>query len=162
MQLPGSSFGTARGQMNMVTATQPVQRTRQAVRLPLRQGTGGGHGILPFPLPEIAAPGALQQQCCLWCQQPFTPVKPNQLYCKRKHSQYASQRRKDTLITALADLLQRYGAKPATAQLKATEVVEVNFYSGRIQRTMQMLGYRYDDAARMWVVNETEIRALAQ
>lgn len=143
----------------MVAITQPVQRIRQAVR----QDTAGGHGILLFPLPETApVHPSVAQPCCLWCSQPFTPVKPNQLYCKRKHSQYASQCRKDTLITALAALLQRYGAKPTTALLKATEVVEANFYSGRIQRIMQALGYHYDDATRAWRVTETQITAPAQ
>lgn len=122
----------------------------------VRQDTPEGHGILQFPLPQIAH----QQPCCLWCRQPFTPVKPNQLYCKRKHRQNACQRRKDTLITALADLLERYGAKPTTALFKATEIVEVNFRSGRIQRIMQALGYQYDDLERMWKLSEKTEHAL--
>lgn len=145
----------------MVTATQPVKanefaRTRQAIR----QGAAGGHGILAFPLPETApAQPKVAQPCCLWCGQSFTPIKPNQVYCKRKHSQYASQRRKDTLITALADLLQCYGAKPATALAKAADVVEANFRDGRIQRTMQALGYRYDDTARAWLLHDDNFSA---
>lgn len=128
----------------MVAITQPIGKGRQGIR----QGMAGGYGILAFPLPEIAS----QRPCCLWCHQPFTPVKTNQLYCKRKHSQYASQRRKDTLIVVLAALLQRYGAQPSTAQVKAAEVVEANFRDGRIQRIMQALGYRYDAAARAWLL----------
>lgn len=110
-------------------------------------GHGKGTAILQFPL-LFAEPSTPR---CLWCRHTFTPSKPNQLYCKRKHSQYACECRKAGLVTALAGFLERHGASPQRAQDAASDVVEAFYASGRVQRAVEAIGWMYDEVSRSWI-----------
>lgn len=109
----------------------------------VQQGTAGGMAVLPF---------ALQPECprCLWCRQTFTPSKPNQLYCKRKHRQHACDRRKARLGTALVVFLERHGASRKRALELAADMLEHFYASGRIQRAVEAIGWMYDEVGREW------------
>lgn len=118
----------------------------------IRQGQRQPAVILPFAPPDT-------RPRCAWCDLPFTPTKVNQRHCKPSHSRAACARRKEALVWAVCQLLERYGASPETALAKAADVAEA-FYAervggrwvaGRAQRAMQALGWRYSEAERMWV-----------
>lgn len=121
------------------SAEQGMDRVRQ---LPV-----GGTRILQFPLPLVVTEPAPR---CLWCRHEFAPAKPNQLYCKRKHSQYACDCRKAKLGMALAAFLECHGASPQRAQDAALDIVEGYYVSGRIQRVVGRLGWMYDEVSREW------------
>lgn len=121
------------------TPEQGMGRVRQ---LPI-----GGTRILQFPLSLIVTEPLPR---CLWCRHEFTPSKPNQLYCKRKHSQYACDCRKAKLGTALAALLERHGASPQRAQDAAVELIEGYYASGRVQRAVEAFGWMYDEVGKEW------------
>lgn len=112
----------------------------------VQQGTAGGMAILPFAL----AGGTADCPRCLWCRREFTPSKPNQLYCKRKHSQRACERRKAQLVTAVAALLERHGASPQRALEAAGDVVEAYYANGRLKRAVEACGWMYDEVGRTW------------
>lgn len=112
----------------------------------VRHNMGEGMAWLPFALAGVTA----QKPRCLWCRHEFTPSKPNQLYCRRKHSQYACDRRKAELGMAVAALLQGHGASPQRAQDAAGDVVEAYYASGRVQRAVEAFGGMYDEVSRRW------------
>ena len=107
------------------------------------QGMAGGTARLPFPI-EAPCPR------CLWCREKFTPSKPNQLYCKSKHRQYACECRKARLGTALAALLERHGASRQRAQDAAQDVIEHFYANGRVQRAVEACGWCYDEVSKEW------------
>lgn len=124
-------------------ANRPQQGMDRVWQAPI-----GGMAILQFPL-LFAEPSTPR---CLWCREQFAPAKPNQLYCKRKHSQRACEHRKAQLGTALAALLERHGASPQRAQQAAMDVIEGYYASGRVQRAVEAIGWMYDEVGRNWRV----------
>ena len=110
----------------------------------------GERQIIPFPAVPPAPVVLPEKPLCLWCRDPFVRRKVNQRYCSRQHSKLACARRKEALLEQVAGLLIAYGASPVTALKKAALVVEAYYGSGRVQRAMMKLGYRYDEQERIW------------
>ena len=110
----------------------------------------GERQIIPFPAVRPAPVVLPAKPLCLWCRDPFVRRKVNQRYCCRQHRKAACARRKEALLEQVAGLLIAYGASPVTALAKAGLVIETYYGSGRVQRAMMKLGYRYDEKERMW------------